>query len=255
MLEWGIFIPATALFFILYFHFFNKLFNGKKVIYKIEIAQELRPFKFEILYTCISLILFLLVGVFLGYSIDNGWTVVYHEVGFSALEIIYLISSLFIALIIHDIYFYLIHRFLHIKIIYKYVHSWHHKTHNTNAWAAFSFHPIEGVLQIGIVPIIAYFLPLQIIVLFLFTSFLLFMSVYGHSGYELRANKLKVLNIFNTSLHHFQHHKFINYNYGIYFNICDRLFSTNHPEYFNAVKKIGNRIIDDKKKISDPNLV
>ena len=246
-------MPVTALIFILYFHFFDRLFKSKIRIFRIDQFQDLLPLKFELKYTCISLILFMLVGIILGYSIQQGWTLVYNEISFSATEIIYLISSFFIALIIHDIYFYLTHRLLHTKIIYKYVHSWHHKTHNTNAWASFSFHPVEALMQIAIVPLISFILPVQVVVLFVFTGFLLFMTVYGHSGYELRADKLKILNVFNTSLHHFQHHKFINCNYGIYFNICDIVFSTNHTDYVSSLKTFRKRIINDKKKIKDSN--
>jgi sterol desaturase/sphingolipid hydroxylase (fatty acid hydroxylase superfamily) len=27
------------------------------------------------------------------------------------------------------------------------------------------------------------------------------------------------------------HHRYVNYNYGLYFNIWDRLMGTNHPRY------------------------
>jgi sterol desaturase/sphingolipid hydroxylase (fatty acid hydroxylase superfamily) len=132
--------------------------------------------------------------------------------------------------------------------MFKRIHSWHHQSHNTNPWAAFSFHPFEGVLQIGILPLVAFTLPINEAVLFAFAGFLLFMTVYGHSGYELRANKWSTLNIFNTSLHHYQHHKLVRYNFGLYLNLWDRIFSSNAPDYKKSFKKLSARILRGKNK-------
>ena len=86
-------------------------------------------------------------------------------------------------------------------------------------------------------------------ILLLFVFLMLFISVYGHSGYELRINKWKGFYVFNTSLHHFQHHEHVHYNFGIYLNIWDRLFGTYQAEsIFGAEnQKIGLAEIDDAR--------
>ena len=61
----------------------------------------------------------------------------------------YFIFSTFLLMMIHDIYFYLTHRAMHNKKIYSVIHSIHHKSNNPTPWAAFSFHPIEAIIQIG----------------------------------------------------------------------------------------------------------
>jgi lathosterol oxidase len=248
MTRWGIFIPAITLVFTFYFQYIDRLFSGKVKIYQIDQVGQTNPSPREIRNTIVALLLFCMTGAFTGYSIDHGWTKVYSEFTYSLSGMSYLFLSFLIAALIHDIYFYLTHRLLHVDFVFKHIHAIHHKSHNTNAWSAFSFHPVEGLVQIGIVPLVAFFLPIQETVFFAFTGFLLFMSVYGHAGYELRANKQSALDIFNTSLHHYQHHKYVKYNFGIYFNLWDRLFGTNHPNYSESLTSLRSRI---RKEMSE----
>lgn len=49
--------------------------------------------------------------------------------------------------VMHDVYFYATHRLLHTRPLYKWVHSWHHRAHNPSPWTAFSFHPVEALVQ------------------------------------------------------------------------------------------------------------
>jgi len=245
MILWGIFIPAVTLLFTFYFQYIDGLFSGKVKVYKIDQVSQPNPLPREIRNAVIALILFCLAGMLTGYSIDRGWTRVYTEFTYTVSGVGYLFLSFFAAVLIHDIYFYLTHRLLHVDFVFRHVHATHHRSLNTNAWSAFSFHPLEGLVQIGIVPLVAFFLPIQETVFLAFTAFLLFMSVYGHAGYELRVNKQRALDIFNTSLHHYQHHKYVKYNFGIYFNLWDRLLRTNYPQYSESLASLRTRIKKD----------
>lgn len=246
-------IPGLALLFIFYFQYIDLLFKGKKKIFRIDEKSKISPSRQEVLYTTINLIIFALIGLFLAYSNSLQWTKVYYSQPVSFWEYLYLLISFLIALAIHDSYFYLSHRFLHTKYMFKYIHQWHHRSHPANSWSAFSFHPIEGIIQIGVVLLVAFVLSIHEYVLFLFTFFLLFISVYGHSGYELRPNKWKGFNIFNTSLHHFQHHQFVRYNFGIYLNVWDKLFNSDYPAYEEAFNKLSKEIRLKKKQFRHPN--
>ena len=240
MIFWPLYIPITALALIVYFYFIDWIFKGKKARFKINSNDQLNVNSRELKATLLNLVVFMAAGVLVGWIILNNVGQIYSVMNWDAKEVIYLIASFFIALGLHDIYFYWSHRFLHVKWVFKRVHSLHHKSHTVNAWSSFSFHPFEGFIQIGIVPIIACVMPIHENVLMLFTFFLLLISVYGHCGYELRPNKPNVFNVFNTSLHHYQHHKFGRYNFGIYLNVWDKMFKSGYPDYdatFNYLKK------------------
>lgn len=253
MIFWALYFPTIALVLILYFYRIDHIFKGKKAIYKIDEKNKNIATGREVINTFVNFIVFVFFGALTDYIITNDFSKVYFSLDTSIFEVLYLFASFFIALALHDIYFYASHRLLHTKFMFKYVHSWHHRSHNTNAWSSFSFHPIEGVFQILIVPLVAIVIPIHEIVLMFFSFVLFLLSVYGHCGYELRHNKFKALNIFNTSLHHYQHHKYVRYNFGIYLNFWDKLFKTDYPDYeksFQALKEKINSKID----LDDSNL-
>jgi sterol desaturase/sphingolipid hydroxylase (fatty acid hydroxylase superfamily) len=253
MIFWMLFLPVAALLTILYFHYFEVLFGQKMRDLRIALNEKNTPTRAEYRNTIVNLIVFLVVGLFMGYAIKSGWTKVYSSTATGGGQVFYLIASFFLALLLHDIYFYASHRFLHSRFMFKHVHVEHHKSHTSNAWAAFSFHPVEGVIQIAIVPLLAFVLPMNEYVLMVFAFFMLFITTYGHAGYELRANKWKGFNIFNTSLHHYQHHKYVACNYGIYLNVWDRLFSSNYPEYGKALSELAAKHRQRKEVAKHPN--
>jgi Delta7-sterol 5-desaturase len=242
MIFWSLYIPFAALTLILYFQFIDVFFRGKKKSFLIEGESPVRPKWSEIRFTLLNLLVFSAFGLLVGFWIDRGTFQVYSEWPTSVLGYIYLLVTFFGALAVHDIYFYWTHRLLHYRPVFKYVHAWHHESHKVNAWSAFSFHPLEGVFQIGVVPLVAWLFPIHEWVLVVFTFFLLFISVYGHCGYELRPNKLNAFRVFNTSLHHFQHHKHVHYNFGIYLNLWDKWFKTDYPKYDEAFDALKQRI-------------
>jgi lathosterol oxidase len=60
------------------------------------------------------------------------------------------------------------------------------------------------------------------------------MNVFGHMGYEFFPKGFashKILKWHNTATNHNMHHRFVKCNYGLYFNIWDRMMKTNHPKY------------------------
>jgi sterol desaturase/sphingolipid hydroxylase (fatty acid hydroxylase superfamily) len=227
---WAVIIPSLAISSVTIFWLIFK--SDPKNFEHLSINK--RPYKEiikrnEIIRTFYSLLIFGLIGGLMDFFEFIGWSKVYSDI--STFGYAYFFLSLFLLLGINDIYFYLSHRFLHWKPIFRSVHYMHHQSHTPNPFSAFSFHPIEGFIQIGFIPLVVLFLPLNSILLFVFIAFLMLMSVYGHSGYELRPKKAKAFQIFNNSIHHNQHHRFVNYNFGLYLNLWDRLFNTNHPSY------------------------
>jgi lathosterol oxidase len=68
----------------------------------------------------------------------------------------------------------------------------------------------------------------------IFTLYSLVLNVFGHLGFEVFPKGFASHQLFkwhNTSTHHNMHHRLVKCNYGLYFNIWDRLMQTNHAKY------------------------
>lgn len=128
----------------------------------------------------------------------------------------------------HETYFYWVHRFMHWKPIYKRVHHIHHLSTEPTPFAAFSFHPLEAILESGAIVIIAFILPLHLSTLILFTFFSLVMNVYGHLGIEIWKHDGRISRYINSPRYHAWHHKHYRGNYSLYLNFWDRWMRTTH---------------------------
>ncbi len=150
-------------------------------------------------------------------------------------------------MIIHDTYFYWAHRLMHHPRLFRLVHRVHHNSRTPTPWAAFSFHPLEALLEFAIVPVAVWALPLHPAALMLFATWSMMWNVAGHLGFEffpkgfVRSTAGKW---FNTPTHHDLHHRYGRYNFSLYFNFWDRVMGTNHPRYaeiFDQVAPFGKR--------------
>ena len=151
------------------------------------------------------------------------------------------LASFAIALLVHDTYFYWTHRLLHHRALFRRVHRFHHLSNNPTPWASYSFSVGEAFVQAGIGPLLLYTMPMHYSAFLAFMTWQIAFNVFGHCGYEifprwfLRTWAGKFL---NTPTHHAMHHEKIGANFGLYFNVWDRLLGTNHPDYerrFEAV--------------------
>jgi lathosterol oxidase len=66
-------------------------------------------------------------------------------------------------------------------------------------------------------------------------------NVLGHCGYEIFPRWFLgsgAGRFLNTPTHHAMHHEKVGANYGLYFNVWDRLLGTNHPDYERRFAKV-----------------
>lgn len=59
-------------------------------------------------------------------------------------------------------------------------------------------------------------------------------NVFGHCGYEVfpqRFPRSRARLVLNSVTHHSLHHEKFRTNFGLYFNVWDRLMGTNHQDY------------------------
>ena len=157
----------------------------------------------------------------------------------------WLALSIPLTLLIHDAYFYWIHRLMHLPGLYRRIHLVHHKSVNPSPWAAYAFHPAESLLEAGIIPVLLFLIPLHPVSFWAFVTLMLVFNVYGHLGYELFSRKTYEHPLgrwINSSVHHNMHHEKFHGNYGLYFTIWDRLCGTLRPDSMDKVAEVHGRI-------------
>jgi sterol desaturase/sphingolipid hydroxylase (fatty acid hydroxylase superfamily) len=196
----------------------------------------------ELKYSISTIFIFSSVGVLVAWMRRNDYTLIYTD--FSERGGLYLVFSTLCLILFHDFYFYVTHRLMHTKFLFQYMHRQHHKSTNPSPWAAFAFHPSEAVVQAGIVPIAVLFLPLHPFAILFFVMYSQTLNVLGHLSYEILP-KWYLSKIWtkwnNTVTHHNMHHQYFNCNYSLYFNIWDKVFGTNHPDYIKNFERVKSR--------------
>lgn len=155
---------------------------------------------------------------------------------------LYFFAAYPIMFLMHDTYFYWAHRLMHHPAIFRQVHLLHHRSTNPSPWAAYAFHPLEALMEAGIVVIFLFTIPIHKLHLLFFFLFLILYNVYGHLGYELYPkgfSKHPIGRWINTSVSHNQHHQFFTGNYGLYLLFWDRVMGTLRPDYDKQYEEVS----------------
>jgi sterol desaturase/sphingolipid hydroxylase (fatty acid hydroxylase superfamily) len=142
--------------------------------------------------------------------------------------------------LMHDTYFYWTHRLMHHPRLFRYFHLVHHQSTNPSPWAAYAFHPLEAIVEVGIFVVFLFTIPIHTTHIVLFFLLSIIYNVYGHLGWELYPKGFNTSLIgrwINTSVSHNQHHKYFKGNYGLYFLFWDRWMNTLRVEYDEAFEK------------------
>ncbi len=210
-----------------YHHYYIKnkeKFASKKLSQRPYKKGQLRN---EMIWSLISSIIFAVTGSLLFFLYQHGFTKIYLE--FSMNDLWYFPFSLVIVLLIHETYYYWVHRWMHSPALYKKVHKVHHDSLAPSPWTAFSFHPWEATLEALILPIILIAIPLHFSVVLFYLMFMTISSVINHLDIEIYPERLQKSffgrNFIGATHHHFHHSEF-NTNYGLYFTFWDQWMKT-----------------------------
>jgi lathosterol oxidase len=193
----------------------------------------------EIIYSAISLAILGLSYSFVIWADMHGYSLSYKNV--ADYGWVYYFLSMVIMIFVHDTYFYWAHRLLHWRPLFRSVHKIHHLSVNPSPFTAFAFHPVEGIIEALAVPIIAFTIPHHLTAILAIGTYSILLNVMGHLGFELFPKyfvKHWLFKWHNSATNHNMHHTHINCNYGLYFNIWDRLLKTNHPGYEARFEKV-----------------
>lgn len=207
-----------------------------------------KDYRREISFSVVTILIFSTVPAFLlSNPVTAPHTTYYSDV--SRYGLLYFWAAFPLMAIMHDTYFYWTHRLMHHPKLFKAFHLVHHRSVNPSPWAAYSFHPLEALVEVGVIVVFLFTIPVHTLHLALFFLFMIVYNVYGHLGYELYPRGFSDNAIgrwINTSVSHNMHHQHFKHNYGLYFTFWDRTMGTLHNDY-------GERFEEVTSMPSNPN--
>jgi sterol desaturase/sphingolipid hydroxylase (fatty acid hydroxylase superfamily) len=189
-------------------------------------------FRKEVFWSTVTALIFAVSGAVTLLLWQKGYTKVYFNANDYPLW--WLPLSLIIAMVVHETYYYWLHRWMHHPKVFKIVHKVHHDSNITSPWTAFSFHPIEGFFQAIFLPLLLMVLPMHLYVLIIQLTIMTFSSVINHLDIELyprNFHKHFLGKWLIGATHHSLHHKQFKCNYGLYFTFWDKWKRTESPLY------------------------
>lgn len=226
--------------FLLFYLILKKKITYKKIQNRFP---KLKAYGREILFSTLSILIFVFPPLVMLHSpVIRPHTTVYKDIAEYGLT--YSILAFPIMLIIHDTYFYWVHRLMHHPKLFKWFHLVHHRSSNPSPWAAYAFHPLEAIMESLIFVVFLLTIPIHPLHITLFFLFSLIYNVYGHLGFELYPkgfNKHWLGKWLNTSISHNMHHQYFKGNYGLYFTFWDRLMNTMHSKYDQTFEEVTSR--------------
>jgi Delta7-sterol 5-desaturase len=215
---------AAGVFYYYYYVLKEKHFRNRRLSKRGWRKGQLKK---EIIWSVWSSVIFAFFGAVLVLLWLEGHTAIYLKP--RAFGLWYLPVSLVIILLLHETYYYWIHRWMHHPKIFRKVHKVHHESHTPTPWTAFSFHPWESLLEALILPVILIFLPVNIYVLGFYLTIMTVSSVINHLDIEIYPEgfqKSRFGKLFIGATHHHHHHQEFLTNYGLYFTFWDKWMST-----------------------------
>lgn len=206
---------------VIYKSLLERFFHSKRNTFKQRSNQIKREVRWSILS---SLVFALLCAIsLLAYQYDL--TAIYVDV--ETYSWAYFFVSPVIVLFLYETYYYWLHRWMHQPGIFKIVHKVHHDSMLPTVFTAFSFHPLEALLQFIFFPILILFLPLHPIMMGIIFTVLTISAMVNHSGKEIYGRGSLPKHIIGSA-HHDLHHRMFRYNFGLTLTWWDKWMKTEH---------------------------
>jgi len=220
---------AAGVIWIFFYGIRRRHWLHRKIIQKFPQGRDVRR---ELAFSAVTSLIYGAVGLATVLMIRQGWTHYYTHIDKYGWG--WFCASVVITIFLHDAYFYWTHRLMHHPRLFPWMHKAHHRSINPTPWAAYAFDPLEAVVQAAIFPLAVFLYPISPLAFLLFMLWQLLFNVIGHAGFEIFPSwflKSWIGKFLNTPTNHTMHHQYFRGNYGLYFNIWDRMMGTNHPDY------------------------
>jgi len=220
---------VAGIFYVVFYIIDPKDFRSRKVHAP---TKDEKQYKREIMWSTLTSLFFALAGTGMVVLWQKGYTAIYEDIdqfGWWWLPV-----SFFVAAVIHETYYYWLHRWMHKPKVYRLIHKVHHDSHITSPWTSFSFHPGEGILQSVIIPVVILFLPMHYWTIVTLLTFMTLTSAINHSNVEIYPkgfHKHWLGKWMIGATHHSLHHTQYRFNYGLYFTFWDKWMKTESDKY------------------------
>ncbi|WP_343668989.1 sterol desaturase family protein [Chitinophaga sp.] len=140
-----------------------------------------------------------------------------------------ILSDFVLLFLAMDLLMFVFHIIIHKTFLYKAVHQLHHEAIDPKPIDLFVLHPVEtiGFGSLWLMLLMVYPFNIYAIIIYLVVNVIF--GLAGHLGIEplpARVRNLPLIKYLGTSTFHHHHHQDIQYNFGFYTNIWDRLFNT-----------------------------
>jgi len=234
---------------LVFYLFYRAAYSQRRIS---DLEQTPGQTRREFLYSLRSIAIFGLVTGLVVYASCFGWTRLYtrpDEYGWP-----WFVLSIGVMVFIHDAYFYWTHRLMHIPWLYRMLHHTHHRSLSPTPWAAYAFSTGEAFVQAGQGVVIVLLIPVHREAYGIFMFIQIVFNAFGHCGYEIFPRRFlrSRLGLFlNSVTHHAMHHEKFRANYGLYFNVWDRLMGTNHPDYEQRFELATGSPPDQARQLDD----
>jgi sterol desaturase/sphingolipid hydroxylase (fatty acid hydroxylase superfamily) len=202
--------------------------------------------KTEIWYSFLGAIIFAFAGAVLLILWQKGYSQLYSQLTW--IDFLWLPISYFLALFIHETYYYWLHRWMHQPKVIRHFHHIHHNSLFTSSFTSFSFHPIEAGLQAIFLPVLVLVLPMHFFVLLALLITMSITAVINHAGVEVYPKWALSSPIFRWMVgatHHDMHHLKFRCNYGLYFTFWDVWMKTEDSGFekrFEAHTRLNSKV-------------
>ena len=235
----GRYLLIAGLFYGIFYLWFPSHWNQRKINAK---AYKPNQFRKEVKWSTVTAIIFAVSGAITLVLWQKGLTKVYTDIHDYPLW--WLPLSLVVSLLLHETYYYWLHRWMHYPKIFRVVHKVHHDSNITSPWTAFSFHPLEGVVQAIYLPLLLLVMPMHLYVLLLQLTIMTLSSVINHLDIEIypkHFHKNVAGKWIIGATHHSLHHKQFKYNFGLYFTFWDKWKKTESPLFEQLFEEKTNK--------------
>ncbi|MBB3358246.1 sterol desaturase/sphingolipid hydroxylase (fatty acid hydroxylase superfamily) [Novosphingobium capsulatum] len=222
------YIAFATTFFVVFWVLLDKPLKKRKLSRK-PWPKPSQVFREALFSTCTQVI-FIAVDIWTAFLVPASEKNSYSDIATHGWA--YYAMILFFVFVIHDAYFYWMHRIMHHPKLYDRVHKVHHESTDPTPYSAFHFHPLEALGEAGAaVAMLPLFLllPWHVSIPVVWGLGQLALNVIGHLGYEVYPSwwlKVPVLKWKNTAMHHYMHHQMVRGNYGLYFRWWDKICGT-----------------------------